>query len=631
MSAYSQKRTFKHPATSVGSIPLDCYLSSWGFPVSEKGVERRLTTILVADVVGYSRLMGADEAGTLAQLQTNRKELIEPKTAEYHGRVVKLMGDGTLMEFGSVVDAVNFAADVQRAMVDWMNAVPEDRRIAYRMGINIGDVIVEGDDIYGDGVNLAARLERLADSGGICLSREAYNQVEGKVPLTFEILGEQTVKNFEKPIGVLKVQIADAGYETESQERSANSTESAGGLKRARARPPIAPFDKAAIVVLPFENLSGDPEQEYFCDGLTHDVTTDLSKFANLLVVAAHSAFSYKRRHVKPQVLHRQLGVRYVLEGSVQKRSRRVRVNAQLINAEQGHHLWAQRFDRDFKDLFELQDELIEKIVVALALRVGEFERQRALRQPPQDMNAYDALLKGSYVYSNESVEGLDHAAYWYRTATEIDPSFARAWGELSYVLVQYVIAGWKEPDTLQVAGNLGRKAVRLDDSDYYNHWNLGFYYLHTGQFDHCDIAFREALALNGNDADLLVEMGEALICMGELEQGIEQIHKAIRINPHAPDWYYWTLALGHHCAKAYDEAVQSLDCMVDTPKWSLLLRGVIQAQGGDLGQGASTMKSFLRHMPEWTIARERIAIRFKRREDEEHWFEGLRKAGLPD
>jgi len=575
--------------------------------------------------------MAIDEAATLSQLKANRKELIEPKTAQYNGRVVKLMGDGTLMEFLSVVDAVNFAADVQKAMVAWAGDIPEDRRITYRIGINIGDVIVEGEDIYGDGVNLAARLERLADPGGICLSRDAYNQVEGKVSLDFEKLGEQTVKNFRKPIEVLRVRVGDAGHPAPSNDGSEQAPKSKDKTMRLDAVPKGTPSDNAAIVVLPFENLSGDLEHEYFCDGLTHDVTTDLSKFSNLFVVAAHSAFSYKNLHVNPSILHRQLGVRYVLEGTVQKRSARVRVNAQLINAEQGHHIWAQRFDREFKDLFALQDELIERIVAVLALRVGEVERQRAIRKPPQDMNAYDALLKGSYVYSSESIEGLDQSAYWYRKATEIDPFFARAWGELSYVLVQYVISGWKEPDTLKIAGNLARKAVRLDDSDYYNHWNLGFYYLHTGQFSHCDIAFREAIALNANDADLLVEMGEALICMGENEQGIEQVHKAIRLNPHAPDWYYWTLALGYHCAKLFDEAIESLDCMVDTPKWSLLLRSAIQAQRGDLVGASSTMETFLRYVPEWNAVRERNAICFKRSEDEEHWFVGLRMAGLPN
>lgn len=598
--------------------------------MSEAGVERRLTTILSADVVGFSRLMAADEAGTLAQLKSHHRELIEPKTSAYHGRVVKLMGDGILMEFASVVDAVNFAADVQQSMVARNAEVPTDQRIAYRIGINIGDIIVEGNDIYGDGVNLAARLERLAEPGGICLSQEVHHQVETKVPLTFQALGEHIVKNIDRPVTVLRVRLPGEGQDTAPHLPERGETPPAS-VSKPRPERPLAKFDRPAVIVLPFDNLSRDPDQEYFCDGLTHDITTDLSKFSNLVVIASHSAFTYKGRHVKPQILHRTLGVRYLLEGSVQRGADRVRVNAQLIDAERGHHLWAKRFDRHFDDLFDLQDNMIQMIVAALALKVGEVETLRAARQPPQDMNAYDAFLKGIHLYSSESLEWLDQASYWYRKAIEIDPTFARAWGELSYALVQSVVGGWRSPDSLDEAGRLARKAVMLDDSDYYNHWNLGFYYLHAGKFEPCEIAFREAVALNGNDAELLVEMGEALICMGQIERGLAQIKKAMQINPHSPGWYYWTLALGHYCTRAYDEAIQALDLMVDVPKWSYLLRAVSHAQRGATAESAAAMQDFLKHAPTWTIAKEMNAIRFKRREDEAHWLEGLRKSHLPE
>jgi TolB-like protein/cytochrome c-type biogenesis protein CcmH/NrfG len=540
------------------------------------------------------------------------------------------MGDGILMEFGSVVDAINFAAEVQQTMLIRNAEIPDEQRIIYRIGINIGDIIVEGDDIYGDGVNLAARLERLAEPGGICLSQDVFNQVEKKVPLTFQALGEQVVKNIERPVAILKVRLPGQDQGTTPQLAESSRRQPAAVSRSIPDRSPVQ-FDKPAIIVLPFDNLSRDPEQEYFCDGLIHDITTDLSKFANLVVIAAHSAFTYKGRHVRPQILHRTLGARYVLEGSVQRSAGRVRVNAQLIDAERGHHLWAQRFDRAFDDLFELQDDMIQMIVAALALKVGEVERQRVVRRPPKDMNAYDALLKATQVYSNESLEGLDQASYWYRKAVKIDPTFARAWGELSYALVQYVIGGWRTPDTLDEAGRLARKAVMLDDSDYYSHWNLGFYYLHAAKFEQCEIAFREALALNGNDAELLVEMGEALICMGQTERGLDQIRKAMRINPHSPSWYYWTLALGHYCARTYHEAIQALELMVDVPRWSYLLRSACHAQRGDVAESALAMQEFLTHMPTWTIAKEMNAIRFKRQDDENHWIEGLRKANLPE
>jgi len=598
--------------------------------VSEERVERRLTTILSLDVVGYSGLMSTDETGTLAQLKTHRRELIDPKTAEYHGRVVKLMGDGILMEFASVVDAVNFAGDVQQEMEHRNAEVPPERQIAFRIGVNIGDIIAEGDDIYGDGVNLAARLERLAEPGGICISQDVYHQVEKKVALEFQALGEQVVKNFERPVPILKARLpGQDGHGTlHLLDQGGSEAERNDGQL---SEHPSKPLDKPAIIVLPFENLSGDPVQDYFCDGLTHDITTDLSKFSNLHVIDSHSAFSYKGRQVRPQILHRTLGIRYLLEGSVQRRAGRVRVNAQLINAERGHHLWAQRFDRDFGDLFELQDEIIQRIVAALALKVGELERQRAVRRPPQDMNAYDAFLKGVHVYSTESSEALDEAAHWFKKSTDIDPTFARGWGEQSYVMVQYVIGGWRGPETLEEAGQLARKAVKLDDSDYYNHWNLAFYYLHAGKFEQCDIAFREALALNANDAEMLVEMGEALICMGQTERALEQIKRAMRINPHSPDWYRWTLAMGYYCARDYGEALQTLDLMVDVPKWSFLLRAAAHAQRGEMAESARAMKTFQIYMPSWTIAKELNAIRFKREEDGVHWVEGLRKAQLPE
>ena len=598
--------------------------------MSEDDVERRLITVLAADVVSYSRLMAADEEGTLSRLKAHRKELIEPKTSKFHGRVVKLMGDGILMEFLSVVDAVNFAADVQHSMIARNADIPDDQRIRYRIGINIGDIIVDGDDIYGDGVNLAARLERLAEPGGICLSQDVYNQVEKKVPLTFRALGEHVVKNIERPIKVYKVEITDPRSDSDPaiEELARPQPQS---VFKPEPENRQTPHDGASIVVLPFDNLSGDPVQEYFCDGLAHDITTDLSKFTNLMVVAAHTAFTYKGRHIRPQDLNQELGVRYVLEGSVQRSVSRVRVNAQLIDAERGHHLWAQRFDREFDDLFELQDDMIQMIVAALALKVGEVERQRAIRQPPQNMNAYDAFLKGSHCYSSESEQALDQASYWFRQAIELDPTFARAWGELSYVLVQYVIGGWRTPDTLDEAGGMARKSVRLDDSDYYSHWNLGFYYLHAGMFAQCKLAFQEALALNNNDAELLVEMGEALICMGEIEQGMGQVFRAMKINPHSPDWYYWTLALGHYCKKAYNTGAQTLDLMVDPPKWSFLLRAMLFAQLGDELKSAAAMSTFLQHMPDWSVTKEMNAIRFKRHEDETHWMEGLRKAGLAE
>lgn len=588
-------------------------------------MQRRLAAILVADVVGYSRLMSESEAATLAALKALRAEIIDPGISAHNGRIVKLMGDGALVEFASVVDAVACAAEIQDAMAARNSGLPEHRRIAFRIGINIGDVIADGEDIYGEGVNLAARMERLAEPGGICLSGEARRQVGNNLALAFDSLGEQTVKNIDRPVEVFRVGGSLEGAETGGKplpmERLTEIDPGAGEVSG--GAPP-------AIIVLPFHNLSGSADQEYFCDGLTQDITTDLSKFANLFVIAAHSAFTYKGQYVSPARLREEVGVRYFLEGSVQRGGERLRINAQLIDAESGHHIWAKRFDREATEVFELQDELIRTIVSALAVKVGEMELRRALQRAPRDFSAYDAFLRGSYAYSNETLDDLEEAEGWYRKAIEIDAGFARGWGELSYALVQKFVAGWAGQETLEEAGVAARRAVQLDDSDYFSHWNLGFYYLHSGQFAKCELAFREAYALNDNDADLLVEMGEALICMGEIEKGREQVRRALRMNPHAPDWYYWTLALGEYCAGDYAKARDEMDRMMETPRWSLLLRAAIYHRLGAQDEAETAMRSFLDKVGGWSMEREAVAIRFKRPEHARHWFEALEGSGLP-
>ncbi len=411
--------------------------------MSEEGVERRLTTILAADVVGYSRLMAADEAGTLAQPKTHRKEIIEPKTAAYHGRVVKLMGDGTLMEFGSVVDAVNFAVDVQRTMAERNAGVPEDRRIAYRIGINIGDIIVEGDDIYGDGVNVAARLEGLAEPGGICVSRPVHTQIRGKVDLAFEDLGKQQVKNIPEPVRVFKVLLdspatGHAAVPPPAAKRSLRWPVVAVGLAAlvivagailwqrpweerlepaSEANMAFSLPDKPSIAVLPFANMSGDPEQEYFADGMTDDLITDLSKISGLFVISRNSAFTYKGKAVKVRQVAEDLGVRYVLEGSVRRVGDEVRINAQLIDATTGGHLWAERYDGSLADVFDLQDKVTERIVDALALELTPQEAQRVTGPGTDNVAAHDAYLLGLTFYYRRTPESFAKAKIHFERA----------------------------------------------------------------------------------------------------------------------------------------------------------------------------------------------------------------------
>ena len=388
--------------------------------MAEGRTQRRLAAVFVADVVAYSRLMAADEAGTLAALKAHRKELIDPTTAEHGGRIVKLMGDGALVEFASVVDAVECAVAVQRGMAERNHGIPEDRRIVFRIGINLGDIILDGDDIYGDGVNLAARLEGLAEPGGICISNSAREQVLGKVPLSFADLGEQRVKNIERPVRVYCV-VMD------------------GTPAAATAASPEPP-DKTSIAVLPFTNMSGDPEQEYFADGISEDIITALSKISQLFVIARNSSFTFKGKSVRIQEVSSDLGVRYVLEGSVRKAGNRVRITSQLIDGETGGHLWAERFDRDLTDIFAMQDEVTREIVTALALKLTEGDRQRLTREHTDNMEAYDCFLRGREQLWRLTAETNAQARTLLERAVELDPNFASAFAYLAAVhLVDHI------------------------------------------------------------------------------------------------------------------------------------------------------------------------------------------------
>ena len=600
-------------------------------------MDRRLAAILATDVVGYSRLMAVDEAATHTRLMQLLAEIVDPRIAERNGRIVKKTGDGALIEFTSVVDAVECAVAIQTAMAELNADQPEESRMLFRMGINLGDIIVEPDDIYGDGVNVAARLESLAEPGGICISGEVYRLVRNKLDLDFSDRGWQELKNIPEPVQIFH--IGQVGGQVEpSRPAGQKALLRLGSVERQEASssmvsvPPFAlPHDKPAIVVLPFRNLNRDPEQDYFCDGLTEDITTDLSKFANLLVIAAHSAFAYKGKSIGVQEIRQALGVRYLLEGTVQRSGRRVRVNAKLIDTAGGHQLWGERFDRDMEDIFAVQDEIIQRIVAALAIKVDAAERERALHKETNNINAYDAYLRGVHHYSIESEGALEKCRAMFQRAAEVDPNFARAWGYIAYTHVQRWICGWGDDSELDQAEEHARTAVLLDPDDYANHWDLAFVYLNKKQFDRAMREYETALRLNNNDADMLVEMAEMLYYVGDIERGIEQIQHAVRLNPYTPDWYRWILGWGYYLLKRYDEAIDELDRMIRPPSQVQLVEAAAYAQRGDLETAGAKMARFREQRPDWTLERERQTLAFKRREDEEHWIDGLRKAGLPD
>jgi adenylate cyclase len=353
----------------------------------EAPVQRKLAAILAADVVGYSRLMGVDEIGTLRALNAHRRELIDPMVSTCHGRTVKTTGDGALIEFGSVVDAVACAVSIQRGMVSRNAPVPEDKRIVFRMGINIGDVIIEGGDIFGDGVNVAARLEALAEPGGICISKSTRDQVRDKLPIAFHDYGEQEVKNITRPVRVFGLSVGDISALPDGEAaQTALPTETAPA-----AQQPLPLPDKPSIAVLPFQNMSGDPEQEYFADGMVEDIITALSRFPQIFVIARNTSFTYKGRAVDVKQTGRELGVRYVLEGSVRKGGNRIRVTAQLIEAETGNHVWAERYDRELADIFAVQDEITEALTTAIAPAIADAELRRAMRKPPGSLDVWAA------------------------------------------------------------------------------------------------------------------------------------------------------------------------------------------------------------------------------------------------
>ena len=583
--------------------------------LKEASVERKLAAILAADIAGFSRLMSEDEEATLERLRSYMG-LMGGLIEQHRGRVFSGAGDSVLAEFSSPVEALRCAMEIQGALGKRNADLAADQRMNFRIGINLGDVLVAGSDLHGDEVNIAARLESMADPGGICLSEEAYRQVRKRVHCGFEDLGERWFKNISEPIHVYRV-IAEPATDGPALTVVRRSV---GELS-----------EKPSIVVLPFENLSGDPAQDYFCDGLTQDITTDLSKFANLFVIAANTAFSYKGRRVQAQVLHRELGVRYMVEGSVQRLGSRIRVNAQLIDARSGHHLWAERFDRSADDLFAMQDEIIQMTVAALAVKVDAAERDRAMHRRTDSVSAYETYLKGVHFFSWEKRDDLERSIELFAKATELDPNFARAWGWQAYALVRAILCGWHERAEMERAEAYAKRAVQLDPFDYSNHWDLAFVYLNAGRFGQAMSEYEKARRFNPNDADLLVEMAEAMISVGRTQEGIEQILRAMQINPQTPDWYRWVLAWGYFNARQYDEAEEQIGHMIAPQSDVSLLMAAVHAYRGETAKAEASVKFFLNSHHTFTIDDLKKRVSFRNVEDQEHWLEGLRIAGLKD
>ena len=551
--------------------------------MADENVSRRLAAILAADMVGYSRLMEADEEGTLARQKTYRAELIDPHIAEHHGRIVKTTGDGLLVEFASAVDAVRCAVEVQRAMADREAEVPEDRRIEYRVGINLGDIIVDGDDIFGDGVNVAARLQEIAEPGGICISGTAQDHLKQTVEAGYAYLGERQVKNIEKPVRVYRVLLdpEDAGLVIDAKPKDRRPwiaaamaaglllVIAAGGLalwqpwvkQVAPARPDRMALelpDKPSVAVLPFDNLSGDPKQEFLADGLAEDIITALSKIEEMFVIARNSTFTYKGKPIKVQQVAEELGARFVVEGSVQKAGERVRITVQLVDAATGRHMWAERYDRELKDFFAIQDEITLNVAAALQVELTEGEHARLWRSGTDSVEAWSYFKRADGLYRRYTREDLAEAGKLWAKAAEADPEWSVPWGGLAWVPLTEFSFGWTDDPAgaLQQATELAEKALAMDESLPDHYALLSRIHALKGDYDKALALGEQALALNPNHSMNLAIVASNMNRVGEPEKGIGLMKKAMRRSPFYPPWYPVVLIQSYMLLGRYDEMI---------------------------------------------------------------------------
>lgn len=586
--------------------------------MEQPNVERRLAAIMAADVVGYSRLMEVDEAGTLARLKTIRLELIDPAIEKCKGRLIKTTGDGLLVEFHSVTDAVRCAAEFQRRMARRNEDVSAARSIQFRIGINLGDVIVENDDIFGDGVNVAARLEAMADPGGLYVSAAVRDQVGDRLALVFEDLGEQTVKNMARPIRVFRVRIEEDG---EPGERAGAAPKS-----------PSAPARVPSIAVLPFDNMSGDPEQEFFADGLTEDIITEVSRFRDLLVISRNAVFTKKGKPITAKGIAKEFNVDYVVEGSVRKAADRVRVTVQLIDGETETHVWAERYDRKLEDIFAIQDEVTSAIVATLRGRLEAASQERAKRKPTENMAAYEYVLTGKVLHHWSARESNAEALRMLDKALELDPKYAHAHAWKACVTGQAWLHGWCSDadvaiktiqDELQIA-------LSLDDNDSDVHRILAAVNLNFNEHDKAVYHQERALNLNPNSDLIVVQQGEVLTWLGRPQEGIEWIRKAMRLNPYHPERFWSHLGRAQFVARDYAGALQSFSKISKPDHTHHAFMAAASAEMGNTTSASAHAAEVLKLVPDFTIANYLGTMHYQQPADLEHHRQALAKAGLP-
>jgi adenylate cyclase len=582
--------------------------------MTQEGFKRKLTAIFSADVVGYSRLMGEDEDTTVPTLTTYR-DVISSLIKDHKGRVVDSPGDNILAEFVSVVNSLRCAWDVQQEIKSRNADLPENRRMNFRIGINLGDVIEEEDRIYGDGVNIAARLEGLAEAGGICISGTVYDQVKTKLPFRYEDQGEQVVKNISEPIRVYKVLI-----EKDVDELI---------LDKKFELP-----DKPSIAVLPFVNISGDSEQEYFSDGITEGIITSISKVGELFVIARTSSFKYKGQAMDVQQVGQELGVRYVMEGSVQRSGERIRITAQLVDTKTGHHLWAERYDRDLKDTFAIQDEITIKILTALQVKLTEGEQARIHAKGAKKLEAYEKHLQGLQYIRRFNLEGNVLARQILEEAIDLDPEYAMAYALLGWTHLIDVWLGWsKSPDSsIEQVFKLAQKALALEDSLSDGHNLMGRIYLFKRQYEKAIAETERAIASEPNAAFSIFLLAETLMYAGRLEEAIALYKKAFRLDPFPPSHFFHGLGAAHFLTRQYNKAIAACKKAIHLSPDSLFAHISLAATYSSSGreeEARAEAAEVLRINPKFSTEHLARTWPFKNKSDIERYVEPLRKAGM--
>jgi adenylate cyclase len=629
--------------------------------VTTQEVKRKLTAILSADVKGYSRLMGEDEKGTVHTLNAY-KELMAGLIQHHHGRVVDAPGDNVLAEFGSVVDAVECAVEIQKELKTRNAELPENRRMEFRIGVNLGDVIEDGEQILGDGVNIAARLESLSEAGGICISGTAFDHVKNKLNLGYKYLGEQTVKNILEPVRVYRVLMEPEAAGKVMGEKKAKSRSwqrtaliviailiviaAAFAIWRLYFRPTTSPLevaskekmafplpDKPSIAVLPFVNMSGDPKEEYFSDGITEEIITALSKIPHLFVISRQSTFTYKGKPVKVKQVSEELGVRYVLEGSVRKAGDKVRITAQLIDALTGHHLWAERYDRNLKDIFALQDEITLRIISALQVKLEGVEQSGLSVKGTDNLEAYLKLLQSREQANRFTKEGNILARRYAEEAIALDPKYAVAYLRLSATLIMDLRYGTTESpeQSLKRAEECIQKALALDDSSGEAHAFFGRIYLSKRQYEKAIAEGERALALDPNSDFVQAALAYSLYYAGRFEEAIAMYQKAIRLNPF-PAWYYQMLASSYLQLGRYEEAEKEYKKALHRAPDSTMPHFGLAATYSLMGrekEAQDEAAEVLRIDPKFSLEHHAKSLLFKNQSDLDRIVDALRKTGL--